>query len=55
MRVAPVDSGGSTVCFDVDDCLRTHGAMLIFLPVSPWQAPAYKPMKAFSEYLRQQL
>ncbi|GAA4531336.1 hypothetical protein GCM10023160_33630 [Brachybacterium paraconglomeratum] len=47
--------GTTTVAFAIDDYLRTQEKLLIFIPVSPWGAPGFKTLRAFSEYLREKL
>ncbi|MHA3724057.1 hypothetical protein ACXR2T_09285 [Leucobacter sp. HY1910] len=43
-----------TVRFDIDDYLRTRDTVM-FIPVSPWSAPAYKPIRTFVEHLHANL
>lgn len=43
------------VRFEVDDYLRVRDTVLAFIPVSPWQAPAYRPLRKFTTYLREKL
>lgn len=43
------------VQFKVDDYLRVRDTVLAFIPVSPWQAPAYRPLRKFTTYLREKL
>lgn len=43
---------GHDVQFTVDDYLRTRETVLAFIPVSPWSAPAYKPLRTFAERVR---
>ncbi|MGO2141731.1 MAG: hypothetical protein ACTH30_15135 [Leucobacter sp.] len=42
---------GHDVRFSIDDYLRTRDTVA-FIPVSPWSAPAYKPLRAFAERLQ---
>lgn len=55
IAVEPAAEGQLQVSFKIGDYLRTRETLLYFIPVSPWMAPAYKPLKAFSEYLRGRL
>lgn len=45
-------SGAREVRFAIGDYLRARDTLLYFIPISPWRAPAYQPLRAFSEYLR---
>lgn len=47
--------GGTLVNFRIDDYLRTRETLLVFIPVSPWMAPAYKTLREFSEYVSSRL
>lgn len=49
------DGESRRVQFTVGDYLRVRDTVLSFIPVSPWSAPAYKPFRAFSSYLREKL
>lgn len=55
VQVTQTDAGGSEVAFAVNDYMRTRPTVLSFIPIGPWEAPAYKPLKKFSEYLQAQL
>lgn len=63
VRVSGAGAGGGggagggerTVQFAIDDYLRVRDTVLGFIPVSPWSAPAYKPLQAFTERLRSSL
>ncbi|WP_022880515.1 hypothetical protein [Microbacterium sp. B19] len=52
--VTPAAEGGTLVRFRIDNVLRTRDT-IYFIPVSPWQAPAYPTLRAFSEHLRAHL
>lgn len=54
IAVEPAE-GQLQVNFQIGDYLRTQETLLYFIPVSPWSAPAYKPLKAFSEYFQSRL
>lgn len=49
------DDGQTTVRLSIGDYLRTRDTVLLFIPLSPWSAPAYKPLREFVEYLRSKL
>ncbi|MBK8464014.1 MAG: hypothetical protein IPL36_13690 [Nigerium sp.] len=53
--IEPLIDGSNQVTLTIDDYLRTRETLLIFIPVSPWGAPAFRTLKAFSEYLRSRL
>lgn len=46
-----ITQAGHDVRFSIDDYLRTRDTVA-FVPVSPWSAPAYKPLRAFAERLQ---
>lgn len=52
--IEPREPGQSRVRLDIGDYLRTRDTVL-FIPVTPWTAPAYNTLKTFSEYLRGKL
>lgn len=55
VQVEPAPDGRTTVWFEVGDYLRARQTVLAFIPISPWSAPAYKPLRDFVEYLRSKL
>lgn len=54
VKVDPAADGAWRVQLEIDDFLRTRETLL-FIPVSPWSAPAYKSLKAFSDHLQSRL
>ncbi|GAA1323470.1 hypothetical protein ACFSWE_09270 [Leucobacter albus] len=56
VRLLPGDGGaGHTVQFAVDDYMRVRDTVLAFIPVSPWGAPAYKPLREFVQRVQNAL
>ncbi|MCT1429346.1 hypothetical protein M3G50_01000 [Brachybacterium muris] len=55
VRVEAGTDGSTTVKFTVDDVSRTRDTLFYFIPISPWGAPGYKTLRAFSEYLREKV
>lgn len=53
--LAENEGGGTRVNFQIADYMRTRQTFFIFIPVSPWTAPAYKTLKEFSEYVTSRL
>lgn len=49
------DGDHHVVRFATGDYLRVRHTVLSFIPVSPWQAPAYRPLAKFTEYVRGKL
>lgn len=50
----PSGDGRSRVAFNVGQYMRTRESVL-FIPISPWTAPAYKSLRVFSDYARTRL
>ncbi|TAJ47295.1 MAG: hypothetical protein EPO52_12395 [Herbiconiux sp.] len=48
------DSGATTVTFRIPDYMRTRDTVM-FIPISPWSAPAYRTLREFSGYVRGRL
>lgn len=54
LTVTSIDPVNSRVTFAVGDYLRVRDTFM-FIPIGPWQAPAYKPLTRFVEYLREKI
>lgn len=48
-------NGPRTLAFSIDDYTRTRDTVLVFIPVTPWSAPAYRPLRELVEYVRSNL
>ncbi|MBM7502058.1 hypothetical protein JOD52_002898 [Brachybacterium muris] len=55
VRVETGGDGSNVVMFQVDDVFRTREMLFYVIPISPWGAPGYKTLRAFSEYLREKV
>lgn len=53
--VRSTDGEASIVSFGVGDYMRVRDTIFGFVPVSPWSAPAYTPLRTYSDYLRSRL
>ena len=51
VSMAPGAAGGTTVTLEITDYTRVRSTMY-FIPVGPWEAPAYKSLKDVSEHVR---
>lgn len=49
-----LQSGATIVDFRIPDYMRTRETVM-FIPVSPWSAPAYRTLREFSAYVRARL
>ena len=54
VRVEKADEQ-TVVRFQIRDYTRTRDTIFLFIPISPWSAPAYKPLQEFVGYLRSKL
>lgn len=55
VALAPAPGGTEEVTLSIEDYLRTRETLFMVIPVSPWGAPGFTTLRAFSEYLRSKL